>query len=109
MKTLFTTVAAGLLAISFVASADAATKSTTKSEARQHLAQREAACKSQAAKKVSAVHFIKRRALVNECMGRTAQAKTVKTHQAKAVTTNKVKTVKMQPKAAPTTTGQAVK
>lgn len=100
MKTLFTTVAAGLLAISFVATADAATKSTTKAE-RQQIAQREAACKAQAAKKVTAVHFMKRRALVNECMGRTAQAK--------AVTTDKVKTVKMQPKAAPTTTGQAAK
>jgi Zn finger protein HypA/HybF involved in hydrogenase expression len=97
MKTLITTVAAGLLAVSFAVTANA----TTKSEARQHMAQREAACKEQAAKKVSAIHFLKRRQLVNECMGRTAQAKVAKTHHVKAV--------KIEKKAQPTTTGQSVK
>jgi hypothetical protein len=42
MKTLITTVAAGLLAVSFSVNANA----TTKSEARQHIAQREALAKS---------------------------------------------------------------
>ena len=97
MKTLITTVAAGLLAVSFSVNANA----TTKSEARQHIAQREAACKEQAAKKVSAIHFLKRRQLVNDCMGRTAQAKAVKTHHVKAV--------KIEKKAKPTTTGQSAK
>ena len=97
MKTLITTVAAGLLAVSFSVAANA----TTKAEARQHLAQREAACKEQAAKQVSAIHILKRRQLVNECMGRTAQAKAVKTHQVKAV--------KMEKKTQPTTTGQSPK
>jgi hypothetical protein len=98
MKTLVTTVAAGLLAVSFAVPAHAA---TTKSEAQQRMAQREAACKAQAAKKVSAIHFLKRRELVNNCMGRTAQAKVVKTHHVKAV--------KMEKKTQPTTTGQSVK
>ena len=93
MKTLVTTVAAGLLAVSFAV--------TTNSEARQHMAQREAACKEQAAKKVSAIHFLKRRQLVNDCMGRTAQAKAAKTHHVKAV--------KMEKKTQPTTTGQSAK
>jgi len=83
MKTLITTVAAGLLAVSFSVNANA----TTKSE--------------QAAKKVSAIHFLKRRQLVNDCMGRTAQAKAVKTHHVKAV--------KIEKKAQPTTTGQSAK
>ena len=95
MKTLITTVAAGLLAVSFSVNANA----TTKSEARQHIAQREAACKEQAAKKVSAIHFLKRRQLVNDCMGRTAQAKAV----------HHVKAVKIEKKAQPTTTGQSAK
>src|SRR5437870_446311 len=97
MKTLITTVAAGLLAVSFTVTANAATKS----EARQHLAQREAACKAQAAKQVSAIHILKRHQLVNECMGRTAQAKVGKMHHVKAV--------KMEKKANPTTTGQSDK
>jgi hypothetical protein len=97
MKTLITTIAAGLLAVSFSVSANAATKS----EAKQQLAQREAACKEQAAKKVSAIHFLKRRELVNNCMGRTAQAKAAKTHHVKAV--------KVEKKTQPTTTGQSVK
>jgi hypothetical protein len=101
MMKIVTTLSAVLLAVSFAATANAATKSTSKSEARQHIAQREAACKEQAAKKVSAIHFIKRRELVNNCMGRTAQAKVVKTHSTKAMASQK--------KAPPVTTGQSVK
>jgi hypothetical protein len=96
MKTLITTVATAVLAFSFVASANA----TTKSEARQHIAAREAACKEQAAKKVSAIHFMQRRELVNQCMGRTAKAKVFKSHRTKVVA---------HKKSAPTTTGQSVK
>ena len=68
MKTIITTIAAGLLAVSFAASADAATK---KQNAKA-MAQREASCKAQAAKKYSAIHFMKRRDFVNRCMGEKA-------------------------------------
>jgi hypothetical protein len=67
MKTIITTIAAGLLAVSFATSADAATKKNAKATA-----QREASCKAQAAKKYSAIHFIKRRDFVNRCMGEKA-------------------------------------
>jgi len=53
-------------------SAEAATKKDPA------LAQREASCKAQAAKKYSAIHFIKRRDFVNQCMGRSDTAKAVK-------------------------------
>ena len=96
MKALIATVAAGLLAISFTVPANAVPSKAS----RAALAQHEATCKEQAAKKFSAVHLMKRRALVNECMGRTAHAKPMKVHHVKAA--------KMQ-KAQPTTTGQSVK
>jgi len=61
MRTLLTTLAAGLLAVSFAASAEAATK-------KKHTAM-ESSCKAQAAKKYSAIHFLKRRDYVKRCMG----------------------------------------
>jgi uncharacterized membrane protein len=61
MRTLLTTLAASLLAISFATTADAATKKKQTST--------EASCKAQAAKKYSAVHFMKRRDYVKQCMG----------------------------------------
>jgi hypothetical protein len=42
------------------------------------LAQREASCKAQAAKKYSAIRFMARGEYVNRCMGQNAQAKAVK-------------------------------
>lgn len=48
---------------------------TTKGSA---MAQREASCKAQAAKKYSAIHFLKRRDFVNQCMGRSETAKAAK-------------------------------
>ena len=42
------------------------------------MAQREASCKAQAAKKYSAIHFMKRRDFVNQCMGRSQAAKAAK-------------------------------
>jgi hypothetical protein len=65
MKTIIATIAAVLLAVSFAVSADAATKKNSKA-----VAQQEASCKAQAAKKFSAIHFLKRRDFVNRCMGR---------------------------------------
>jgi predicted secreted protein len=65
MRTVLTSLAAGLLAVSFAASADAATKKKQTSM--------EASCKAQAAKKYSAIHFMKRRDYVKKCMG-TAKA-----------------------------------
>ena len=61
MRTLLTTLAASLLAISFAASADAATKKKQTSL--------EVSCKAQAAKKYSAIHIMKRRDYVKQCMG----------------------------------------
>ena len=97
MKALIATVAAGLLAVSFAVPANAVPSKASRTAVAQH----EASCKAQAAKKFSAVHFLKRRAMVNECMGRTAHATPKKVHQVKAA--------KMQKKTPATTTGQSVK
>lgn len=98
MKTLITTLTAGLLAFSFAATANAVPSKAS----RTALAQHEASCKAQAAKKFSAIHFIKRRDFVNNCMGRSTQARASKVHRVKrAKVHNK--------KAEPTTTGQSVK
>jgi hypothetical protein len=68
MKSLFTTATACLLlASSFAMHAEAATKKKDSA-----MAQREAACQQQAKKKYSAVHFLKRRAFVKECMSQRA-------------------------------------
>jgi hypothetical protein len=61
MKSVFTIIAAGLLASSFAMSADAAAKTPG-------MAQRQAECQAQAKQKYSAVHFLKRRAFVKNCM-----------------------------------------
>ena len=68
MKSVFITAAAGLLlACSFAMQADAATKKKDPA-----MAQREAACQQQSKKKYSAVHFLKRRAFVKECISQRA-------------------------------------
>ena len=41
-------------------------------------AAREASCKTQAANKYSAIHFLKRRDFVKQCMGETSTAKKTK-------------------------------
>ncbi len=48
------------------------------------MAQREASCKAQAAKKFSAIRFMARRDYVDKCMGRTAEAKAKKPKMKKA-------------------------
>jgi hypothetical protein len=68
MKSVFTLIAAGLLAVSFTVSADAATKREIRKEHVSHAA----SCKAQAAKKFSAIHFMKRRAFEKRCMGEKA-------------------------------------
>ena len=89
MKTLLTPIVVVALALSFAVSANAAgTKRTA-------TAQQEASCKAEAAKKFSAIHFIKRRNFVNNCMAR-AEAKPLKA--AKSPTASKP---------AATTTGQS--
>jgi hypothetical protein len=67
MKSIFTIVTAGLLASSFAMSADAAAKRSGPG-----MAQRQAECQAQAKKKYSAVHFLKRRAFVKNCMSQKA-------------------------------------
>jgi hypothetical protein len=82
-KVLISTLAAALVA-SFAVSADAA---TTKQKVSAEV---QASCNAQAAKKYSAIHFIKRRNFVNNCVAQHAKASA--------------------PKAAkPATTGQAPK
>jgi hypothetical protein len=65
MKTIFTTIAAALLATAFAVSADAA---GTKKKGAQ-MAAKQQACVEQAKKKYSAVQFLKRRAAEKKCMG----------------------------------------
>ena len=95
MKTLITTIAAGLLAISFAVPASAVPSKHT----RAHMAEMKASCKAEAAKKFSAIHLIKRRNFTNDCMAQHASAKpktAMVRHAAK-------------PKTQPTTTGQSAK
>jgi hypothetical protein len=66
MKSIFTIVAAGLLASSFSMSADAAPKKGS------GMAQLQAECQAQAKKKYSAIHFLKRRAFVKNCVHQKA-------------------------------------
>jgi len=65
MKSLVTIIAAGLLAGSFAISADAATKKSGMAEVK-------AQCQAQAKKKYSAIHFMKRRDYVKNCMNQRA-------------------------------------
>jgi hypothetical protein len=65
MKTAIITIMAGFIAASFAVSADAATKGDLRKAHVQH----ERSCKAQAAKKYSALHFMKRRDFVKKCMG----------------------------------------
>ena len=67
MKSPFTIVAAGLLAGSFAVSADAAAKKKDPAMARL-----QAECQAQAKKKYSAIHFLKRRDYVKNCMHQRA-------------------------------------
>jgi Flp pilus assembly protein TadB len=65
MKSIVTVIAAGLLAGAFAMSADAATK-------KSGMAQVKAQCEAQAKKKYSAIHFLKRRDYVKNCMHQKA-------------------------------------
>jgi len=69
----FTAIA--LAAVFLISSAPAFAGKEGKNDLR---AQREASCKAQAAKKFSAIHFIKRSQFVNNCMGVTTTAKKAK-------------------------------
>jgi hypothetical protein len=81
MKSLVTTLTAALLAASFAVTAEAATKKSRDA----NVAQREASCKAQAAKKYSAVRFLARRDFVNRCMeGQVVTKKKMKAKKTKA-------------------------
>ena len=90
MKTLLTPFVVAALALSFALPANAAGTKRTATTLQ------EASCKAEAAKKFSAIHFIKRRNFVENCMAR-AEAKPLKA--AKSPTA----------KPAATTTGQSNK
>ena len=96
MKKLLVAATAVALAMSFVASADAATHKQKVS------ASVEASCKAQAAKKFSTVHFLKRRTFVNNCVAEHSSAR----KSAKAKTESKGNANEA---ASPATTGQAPK
>ncbi len=91
MKKLLTPMVVAALALSFAVPANAAATKRTAT------AQQQASCKAEAAKKFSAIHFIKRRNFVNNCM---ARAEATKATASKPVTTSKPM---------PTTTGQSAK
>ena len=81
MKKLLISTLATALVVSFAVSAEAAKQKVS--------ADVQASCKAQAAKKYSAIHFMKRRSFVNDCVAQHAKASA--------------------PKAKSTTTGQAPK
>jgi len=93
MKKLLISAMASALAISFAMSAEAATSQ------RKVSAEVQASCKAQAGKKYFAIHFMKRRNFVNNCIAQHANAKA----HAKAKTTAAHEPSK------PATTGQAPK
>ena len=82
MKRLLISALATALVASFAVSAEAANKQKVSADV-------QASCKAQAAKKYSAIHFMKRRNFVNNCVAQHAKASA--------------------PKAKSTTTGQAPK
>ena len=93
MKKLLMSTMAAALVMSFAVSAEAAgTKQKVSADV-------QASCKAQAAKKYSAIHFLKRRDFVNSCIAQHANAKT----QARAKATTAGTPAK------PTTTGKAPK
>jgi hypothetical protein len=92
MKKLVIPTLAAALAMSFAVTAEAAGN-------KQVSADVQASCKAQAAKKFSAIHFIKRHNFVNDCVARHANANS----HAKAKPAAVTQTTK------PTTTGQAPK
>ena len=100
-KVLMSTIAAAM-AMSFVVSADASPKQKVSDSI-------QASCKAQAAKKFSAVHFLKRRNFTNDCMAQHAHAKP----KAAPVQATKAKDdahpMAAAPATKPSTTGQAPK
>jgi hypothetical protein len=69
MKKLLISAVAAALVVSFAVSAEAA------GNKQKVLAEVQASCKAQAAKKFSAIHFLKRRNFVNNCVAQHANAK----------------------------------
>jgi hypothetical protein len=72
MKKLLVSMLATALVLSFAVSADAAGKQKVSADV-------QASCKAQAAKKYSAIHFMKRRDFVNNCVAQHAKASAPKT------------------------------
>jgi hypothetical protein len=91
MRKLLVPMMATALAMSFAVSADAA------SSKQQVSADVKASCQAQAAKKFSAIHFLKRRNFTNNCMAQHS-------HMAKPKAA-----VAARAKPMPSTTGQSVK
>jgi hypothetical protein len=98
MKKLFVPVMAAAVALCFSASGNAATGHKTVS------AELQASCKAQAAKKFSAIHFIKRRNFANDCLAKHAGAA-----KPKATVASKPAPATTAAKPMPSTTGQSTK
>jgi hypothetical protein len=94
-KLLMTTIAAAIAACFAVSPGAAATKHRVSADVR-------ATCKQEAAKKFSAIHFMKRRSFENNCIARHASAKAKPSSTAQAAKPT-------APQAKPSTTGQAPK
>jgi hypothetical protein len=82
MKSIATGIAIAAAILAVAGPAQAATKKAGDTA----MAQREASCKAQAAKKYSAVRFLARRDYVNRCMGQATMAKSKKAKKTKART-----------------------
>jgi hypothetical protein len=79
MKSITTGIAIAAVILAVAVPAHAATRKAGDTA----MAQREASCKAQAAKKYSAVRFLARRDYVNRCMGQAAMGKGKKAKKAK--------------------------
>lgn len=101
MKRILLASVAAALALSFAAPAQAARNKQTASAGMQ------ASCKAQAAKKFSAIHFLKRRDFVNKCVAQHNNGKMHAQSTSKPASKQAAKPTNLAPQ--PTTTGQAPK
>jgi hypothetical protein len=113
MKKILLTTMAAALALSFAVPAQAARNKQTAS------ADMQTSCKAQAAKKFSAIHFIKRRNFVNQCVAQhnggkmkmhaKAKSKPAGSQQAQPSSSQQAQPATNAQAPKPTTTGQAPK
>jgi hypothetical protein len=103
MKKILLTTATAALALSFAMPAQAARNKQTAS------ADTQTSCKAQAAKKFSAIHFIKRRNFVNQCVAQHNGGKMKMHAKSKPANNQEAQPATNAQAPKPTTTGQAPK